>query len=133
MNAMLSDFYAKFLKAIAACADTSADRPKFAAAFALLEKVTDWEPARTVGKRTYDDRAFVESLRRQFNEGKPMSPRQLWSLSRVVRKYAAQIPGAADAAKEVAPPEAAPSVNERTKVEVSGPEATPPESNAMPE
>jgi len=100
MNDMLSDFYAKFLKAVAACTDQSADRPKFAAAFALLDKVSEWEPARTSGKRTYDDKAFVDSLRSQYNEGRPMSPRQLWSLSRIVRKYASQIPGAEEFVRE---------------------------------
>jgi len=97
MDDMLSEFYAKFLKALAGCADQSADRPKFAAAFALLENVSEWEPARTVGKRTYDDKAFVDSLRSQYNEGRPMSPRQLWSLARIVRKYSSQLPEGAAA------------------------------------
>ena len=100
MNAMLSDFYAKFLKELAACAEPAPDKRKFDLVFSLLDQVTAWKPAKTVGKRTYDDKAFVESVKEQMEKGKPLSARQLEFLVRMVSMYADQIPGAEQRMKE---------------------------------
>ena len=100
MDAMLSDFYAKFLAALAACAEPAPDREKFEAVFGLLAQVKEWKEPKTVGKRTYDDRAFVESVRKQYDEQKPLSAKQLEYLVRMALMYAAQIPDCAAALKE---------------------------------
>lgn len=92
MDAMLSAFYAKFLKELAACAEPAPDKSKFEAVFSLLSSVTMWKEAKKVGKRIYDDRAFVESVRRQADEGKPLSARQLDFLVRMAVMYSDQIP-----------------------------------------
>lgn len=94
MNAMLSAFYAKFLQELAGCSEPAPDRAKFDAVFALLDEVKVWKEPKTVGKRVYDDKAFVESVRHQADEGKPLSARQLSFLVRMVQLYAAQIPDA---------------------------------------
>jgi len=92
MNAMLSDFYARFLKEIQESVEPPPDRAKFDLVFSLLSEVTEWKPAKTVGKRTYDDRAFVESVREQASEGKrPLSARQLEFLVKMAVMYADQI------------------------------------------
>ncbi|MCR5413120.1 MAG: type I DNA topoisomerase [Kiritimatiellae bacterium] len=100
MDAMLSEFYAKFLEALAACAEPAPDRSKFDVVFGLLDKVKAWKEPKTVGKRTYDDKAFVESVRRQCDENKPMSARQLEFLVRMVSMYSEQIPDAEQTLKE---------------------------------
>ena len=94
MDAMLSEFYAKFRAALAACAEPAPDKSKFDFVFSLLDQVHKWKEPKTVGKRTYDDKAFVESVRRQCDEGRPLSARQLEFLVRMVSMYADQIPDA---------------------------------------
>ncbi|MBR4258737.1 MAG: type I DNA topoisomerase [Kiritimatiellae bacterium] len=100
MDAMLSEFYAKFLAALAACAEPTPDREKFETVFALLAQVKEWKEPKTVGKRTYDDKAFVESVRKQYDEQKPLSAKQLEYLVRMALMYAAQIPDCAAQLKE---------------------------------
>ena len=56
----------------------------------LLENVTFKEP-RKVGKRTYDDRVFADSLRRQVEGGRSLSDNQVHYLDRLLHKYADQI------------------------------------------
>ena len=93
MNDMLSRFYAKFLKEIGEAMEPPPDRAKFDTVFALLANVTDWKPAKKVGKRVYDDQAFVRSVREQVAAGqRPPSARQLQFLVRMAMMYEAQIP-----------------------------------------
>lgn len=100
MNAMLSDFYAKFLREIASCAEPAPERAKFDLVFSLLAQVKVWKEPKTIGKRIYDDEAFVQSIRQKFDEGKPMSARQFESLVRVLAMYTAQIPNAEQRLKD---------------------------------
>ena len=102
MNAMLSAFYAKFLKEIGGCAEPPPDRAKFDAVFAMLSEVKKWKEPKTVGKRTYDDKAFVESVKEQAEKGeRPLSARQLDFLVRMVLAYSDQIYNAAKKLKEL--------------------------------
>ena len=102
MDAMLSEFYAKFLRELAACAEPAPDRAKFDEVFALLAQVSEWKAPKKVGRRVYDDRAFVESVREQAEKGeRALSARQLEYLVRMVLAYADQIPGAEKKLKEL--------------------------------
>lgn len=92
MDSMLSAFYAKFLKELAQCAEPAPDKAKFDAVFTLLDSVTNWKEPKTVGKRVYDDKAFVESVRKQAAEGRALSARQLEFLVRMAMMYSDQIP-----------------------------------------
>ncbi len=94
MNAMLSAFYSKFQKDLAACAEPAPDKRKFEFVFELLSHVKEWKPAKKVGKRIYDDKAFVESVKSQMNDQRPLSAKQLEFLVRMVSLYADQIPDA---------------------------------------
>ena len=94
MNEMLSAFYAKFLKELEACAEPPPEKEKFDVVFALLDQVKEWKEPKTIGKRKYDDKAFVESVKRQSAENRPLSARQLEFLVRMVMMYSAQIPDA---------------------------------------
>ena len=101
MNEMLSDFYAKFLESLKACAEPAPDREKFEIVFGLLSQVKEWKAPKTMGKRVYDDKAFVESVRSQFDQGtKQMTARQLEYLVRMALMYEQQIPGCSAALKE---------------------------------
>ena len=101
MNQMLSEFYAKFLKEVADCAEPPPDRAKFDFVFGLLSQVKEWKPAKKVGKRIYDDKAFVESVRQQADEGKrALSARQLEFLIKMAVQYAEQIPNCEKQLKE---------------------------------
>lgn len=101
MNDMLSEFYGKFLKVIADSAEPAPDLAKFEFVFALLDQVKEWKPAKKVGKRVYDDKAFVQSVKDQIAEGKrPPSARQLEFLVKIVLVYAGQIPDAEKKLKE---------------------------------
>lgn len=92
MDVMLSEFYAKFLRELAACAEPAPDKAKFDSVFSLLSSVTRWKEPKKVGKRIYDDKAFVESVRRQADEGRPLSAKQLDFLVRMAVMYSDQIP-----------------------------------------
>ena len=100
MDAMLSEFYAKFLKAVESCKEPAPDKEKFEIVFSLLDQVKEWKEPKTVGKRTYDDKAFVESVRTQFDTGKPLSSRQLEYLVRMALMYSSQIPDCEATLKE---------------------------------
>ena len=102
MNTMLSEFYAKFIQDIGTIVEEERPDPsKFEAVFAILADVKDWKPAKTVGKRTYDDKAFVASVKEQAAEGKrPLSARQLQFLVRMAVMYADQIPDCENRLKE---------------------------------
>ena len=101
MNQMLSEFYVKFLEAIGGAGDPPPDRSKFDFVFGLLDQVTQWKPAKKVGKRIYDDKAFVESVKEQAAAGtRPLSARQLEFLVKMAVQYADQIPDCEDKLKE---------------------------------
>lgn len=69
-----------------------ATAPETLRKFELLSAVKFVE-ARKIGKKVYDDGKFVESLRRQLEEGRTLSERQLAALDSILTKYAEQIPG----------------------------------------
>ncbi len=95
MNDMLSVFYGNFLKALDGAAEPPPDLAKFETVFGLLDVVQKWKPAKKIGKRVYDDKAFVDSVKDQIAEGKRApSARQLEFLIKMVLAYADQIPDA---------------------------------------
>ena len=100
MNTMLSEFYVKFCAGIAACAEPAPDREKVEFVLSLLSEVSEWKEPKTVGKRTYDDKAFVESFRNQLDGDRPLSARQLEFLVRMVMMYSSQIHDAEARLKE---------------------------------
>ena len=115
---MLSAFYSKFLGWLAAAKDPPPAPERFRELLALFAAVKEWNPPKTVRKRVYDDRAFVESVGEQVEkEPERLSDRQLRALASLVASYRDQIPGAderlaelgwgdvLDRAKNAPPPE----------------------------
>ncbi len=101
MNQMLSEFYLKFMKDLGGTAEPPPDREKFDLVFELLSEVKNWKLAKKIGKRVYDDKAFVDSVKEQAESGdKPLSARQLEFLVRMAIAYSDQIEGLDEKLKE---------------------------------
>ena len=91
-NDMLSDFYRQFTAWVRDAQDPPPPTEKFTALFELLDEVKSWRAPMTIGKRTFGDREFVESVRQQLAEGKmPVSEKQLQALVKVAVAYRDQI------------------------------------------
>ena len=67
--------------------ETSAVNNEVAVLLEALSKVTKWTPAERKGRRTYDDKAFYQSLADQFNAGRKLSDKQLAALKKLAAKY----------------------------------------------
>lgn len=92
-DAMLSRFYRKFSAWVEAAKDPPPETGKFEELFALLDCVKNWKPPVGEGRRVYDDRGFVDSVKKQLAE-KPESAtdRQLQALVKLAIAYRDQIP-----------------------------------------
>lgn len=91
MNKMLSEFYVKFLSAVENCRPPAPKKEDVQLVFSLLGEITRWKQPVSKGKQVYDDKAFVESIRKKFDSGREMTMRQLDVLVRIVMAYAPQI------------------------------------------
>ena len=58
----------------------------------ILKAIKTWKPPVKRGRREWDDQKFYESLARQFDQRKSLSPKQVASLKKMVKRYASQIP-----------------------------------------
>jgi len=92
LNEMLSDFYGEFLGGLPRPVPPPSNE-KFEFVFELLGEIKEWKPSKKVGRRIYDDKAFVQSVKDQMASGeRPLSARQLEFLVRMAIGYADQIP-----------------------------------------
>lgn len=100
---MLAAFYEKFQGWMSAARGPAADAAAVDKLLAALGSVKDWQPPVKRGEKTvYSDEKFVESVRRQFAEKKrPISGRQQDALAKLIFRYAKQIPGADDLARQM--------------------------------
>lgn len=69
---------------------SSADTEKYKAIFAAFENIAWDEPTKSRG-RTYDDKKFFNSLKKQAEAGKILSTKQLGVINRFATKYQDQI------------------------------------------
>jgi hypothetical protein len=76
--------------------------------FEIAAGITEWRPAVKRGKRTYDDSAFVTSLREQYEHRKVLSPRQVACLRDVLARYGTAAAGEAEGAASPVTPAAKP-------------------------
>ncbi len=102
-TAMLADFYEHFRQWVSARdAVGMASGDTALRLLDLFPADLAWDPPVTRGKRTYDDRKFIESLREQAVEKKKaLSERQWKALVALAARYADQLPGLAAAAEEL--------------------------------
>jgi DNA topoisomerase-1 len=90
---MLADFYANFEKWMLNAQEPAAEEHVVASILDQIEKVTQWAPETRKGKRKYNDRLFVESIRSQLTDKKkPVSQRQLITLVKIACHYKDQVP-----------------------------------------
>lgn len=93
-DGMLSDFYRKFTAWMEAAKDPPPPPEKFTELFEMLDGVTKWKPPVGEGRRVYDDKGFVESVKKQMAETpEKMSDRQLQALVKLAVAYRDQING----------------------------------------
>jgi hypothetical protein len=60
---------------------------KIKAILAKLSQVSTWAPPIKNGRFTYDDKAFYQSIAKQFENGKQLSDKQLNALQKLSDKY----------------------------------------------
>ena len=70
----------------------SEDTAKLKQAFDMLEKAP-WDAPVKRGARTYDDGKFFKSLKKQLDDGRPLSEKQIAAFGRLAAKYADRIEG----------------------------------------
>ncbi|OPZ31562.1 MAG: DNA topoisomerase 1 [Lentisphaerae bacterium ADurb.BinA184] len=69
----------------------------------LLDAIQTWEAPRQARSRTFDDKAFADSIRRQFTTRKSLSRRQVGALGKLLARYHGQIPDYRTTAAELPP------------------------------
>lgn len=67
----------------------------------LLDHITEWKEPRQVRGRTFDDREFTESIKRQWREKATLTSRQISALRRLISHYRDQIPYYNEIAEEL--------------------------------
>ncbi len=99
--AMMRQFYEKFLDWMQKAKGPDADPVLVQRLLDSTAPVQEWGPETKRGKRTYGDRIFVESIRKQLTDKKPISARQVEALKKIVCRYREQIPGVLQLAVEL--------------------------------
>jgi len=90
---MLANFYRQFREWMTATEEPPADRNASEKLLACLAKVKEWPAPVKQGKRTFDEKKFVDSLRKQFETGrKTLTNRQLTALARIAVRYTDRVP-----------------------------------------
>ncbi len=77
--------------------------PETAKAQGLLDQlgqIKEWAPKEKVGRRTYDDKKFFDSIKEKFDEENIVTVRQWEALLKLAVKYKNQLPGLAAIAAE---------------------------------
>jgi len=93
-TAMLAEFYQKFDGWMVNMKEPPADQAIVKQILDAMQKITEWAPESKRGKKTYSDNTFVESVRKQMDEGKKaISGRQLMALVRIAWRYKDTVPG----------------------------------------
>ncbi len=94
---MLGRFWQRFSEWMEKAKPPPADAAKTNELLNIMERVQQWQAPRKIGRRTYDDKAFCESLRKQVAEEGKLSARQLTALAKMAARYMDQVPEIKDA------------------------------------
>ncbi len=91
---MLADFYSRLQKWLEAAKGPPAEEDHVRRVLDHLAQVAQWqEPTGTPRGRRKNDPQFVASIRRQLEQGRPITDRQYQALIRLAVRYREQIPG----------------------------------------
>ena len=100
---MVSDLYDKLQVWLKEARGPGADLNRVKPLLDAFEHVREWAPPTTSGRRKYDDRKFVEDMRRTISSesaaGSTVSERQLDYLARIACRYSSSVPELAEAVK----------------------------------
>jgi hypothetical protein len=99
---MMEKFYKEFLVWMENAKGPQADPGAVRKLLEIAKGIQTWAPATKRGKRTYSDKAFMESIEKQLEEGKGISERQVGALKKLICRYREQLPGLQAAAGELA-------------------------------
>lgn len=89
---MMATFYGDFSEWLTeAKLGESADTEAVGRLLGAFSDSIDWLPAEKVGRRTYDDKKFYTSLKRQLDDGKTFSDKQWKALLILVLRYETQL------------------------------------------
>ncbi len=61
--------------------------PEITGIMNAMSQITNWNAPVSKGKRVYDDKSFFESLKKQFDDGRKLSPKQVFALKKMAGKY----------------------------------------------
>ena len=91
---MLANFYANFAKWLNDAKFAGApNAEKVNALIAKLDEVKEWAEPEKRGRRTYDDKKFLESVKEQFAKDSAITDKQWTALLRMALKYKDQLAG----------------------------------------
>jgi len=99
---MMEKFYKEFLVWMENAKGPQADPGVVQKLLEVAKGVQTWGPVTKRGRRTYSDKAFMESIGKQLEEGKGISERQVGALKKLICRYREQLPGLQAAAGELA-------------------------------
>jgi len=89
---MMHEFYARFAKWLAAVKDAGAPgADEVGTLLGLLSRVS-FAPPSKVGRRTFDDRKFVDSVREKFDADGKVTDKQFAALLSIAGRYVDQLP-----------------------------------------
>ena len=88
---MMHDFYDRFSPWVASARDANAPEAGDAAQMVALLDGVRFDPPNKVGKRTYDDKKFVDSIREKFKADGKLSEKQFSALQAIAGKYVSQL------------------------------------------
>lgn len=102
MNAMLSDFYLNFTEWLKEAKGPKGDPKVVRSLVLLLSKVEKWAKPVKRGRRTYDDKNFVDSMDKLTSgERTNITQRQVDALKSLAAKYTDQVPEIEQRAEEL--------------------------------
>ena len=90
---MMADFYNRFSPWLAAAKDSGAPETNKAQTLLSIFNGIKFEEKQKVGRRIFDDAAFIDSIREKFNSSAKMSEKQYLALLTMAAKYADQLTG----------------------------------------
>ncbi|MCM8781837.1 MAG: type I DNA topoisomerase [Candidatus Omnitrophica bacterium] len=90
---MLKNFYEKLISSLEKIRFEEADANAVREVLDAISKVENWELVPSDSYSKFNEKKFVESIKRQIKNGKNLSKKQLTVLGNIAAKYASQIDG----------------------------------------
>ena len=99
---MMTEFYSRFQPWLQSALDSGAPPPEKATELLKLFNGITFAEKQKVGRRTYDDAKFVDSVQEKFDQKGKITEKQYQALLAMAAKYADQLPAEGDLMPELA-------------------------------